>query len=171
MCVLVSASSHGSLNAASRLHIQPHQGELLSEHAQFNLDLTPYETILVMTGDAAYNALVSQSYVPEFGYNNTFSLVVQLSRMKDQKDLPMARKAHLLFDKEASFKELNKKINTGYSIQSIEVTDVKTSTLQELNVQGTPLFIKRKDDTIEFITLRPTVKVESGDEVFVLSNQ
>lgn len=169
--VLISDSSYGRLNPASHLGIQTHQGEILSEHAQFNLDLTPYETILVMTGDAAYNALVSQSYVPEFGYNNTFSLVVQLSRMKDQKDLPMARKAHLLFDEEASFKELNKKINTGYSIQSIEVTDVKTSTLQELDVQGTPLFIKRKDDTIEFITLRPTVKVESGDEVFVLSNQ
>src|SRR5699024_3825837 len=169
--VLISDSSYGRLFPAISLGIETHHGEILSEHAQFNLDLTPYETILVMTGDAAYNALVSQSYVPEFGYNNTFSLVVQLSRMKDQKDLPMAREAHLLFDAEASFKELNKKINTGYSIKSIEVTDVKTSTLQDLDVQGTPLFIKRKDDTIEFITLRPTVKVESGDEVFVLSNQ
>src|SRR5699024_12250609 len=113
-----------------------HQGEIVSEHAQFNLDLTPYETILVMTGDAAYNALVSQSYVPEFGYNNTFSLVVQLNGMKNQKDLPMAKKAHLLFDKEASFKGLNKKINTGYSIQSIEMTDEKTSTLQEVDEIG-----------------------------------
>jgi len=166
--VLISDSSYGRLFPAISLGIETHHGEILSEHAQFNLDLTPYETILVMTGDAAYNALVSQSYVPEFGYNNTFSLVVDTNRTKNQRDLPMARKAHLLFDEEASFKDLNKKVNTGYSIQPTEIPDEKSINLQELDVQGIPLFIKR-DETIEFATLKQTAKIEKDDQLFVLS--
>lgn len=163
--VLISDSSYGRLNPAISLGIETHHGEILSEHAQFNIDLTPYETILVMSGDAAYNALVSQSYVPEFGYNNTFSLIVHSDLTKKQTDLPMTTKAHLLFDDAASFKELNKKVNTGYTIYSIEMTEEKP-----VEYQGTPLFTMN-NGTIEFVTLKQTVKMAKGDQLFVLNKK
>src|SRR5699024_11234421 len=63
--VLISDSSLNRLTRAKDLGINTHHGEILAEHAQFSLDLTPYETILSMSGDAAYNALVIQSYRSE----------------------------------------------------------------------------------------------------------
>src|SRR5699024_6265089 len=72
--VLISDTSYGRLQAAIKEDIPIHHGQILAEHTQYEVDLTPYETILAMTGDNAFNALVGQSYVPEFGYNNTFAL-------------------------------------------------------------------------------------------------
>lgn len=138
-----------------------------------NLKLTspPYETILVMTGDAAYNALVSQSYVPEFGYNNTFSLLVGLDERTDQSELPMSKKAHLLFDEDAEFKELNRKINTGYTLQIIENNEKQAISYKDLKLDGTPLFIKKKNQAIVFVTLLKKFTFEEGDQLVVFRKE
>src|SRR5699024_10274352 len=93
--------------------------------------------------------LVSQSYVPEFGYNNTFALQVGLR----QSDLPMSKKAHILFEEGENFKELNRKVNTGYSIQEIEFTEEEPVPVNELEVNGISLLV-RKENEIEFVTLK-----------------
>ncbi|HLR51989.1 MAG TPA: sodium:proton antiporter [Candidatus Avamphibacillus sp.] len=161
--VLISDSSLNRLTRAKDLGINTHHGEILAEHAQFSLDLTPYETILSMSGDAAYNALVSQSYVPEFGYNNTFALQVGLR----QSDLPMSKKAHILFEEGENFKELNRKVNTGYSIQEIEFTEEEPVPVNELEVNGISLLV-RKENEIEFVTLKSKPSLEKGDTLVVL---
>jgi len=161
--VLISDSSLDRLTRAKDLGINTHHGEILAEHAQFSLDLTPYETILSMSGDAAYNAMVSQSYVPEFGYNNTFALQVGLR----QSDLPMSKKAHILFKEGEDFNELNRKVNTGYSIQEIKITAEGSIPVSELEVNGIPLLV-RKENEIEFVTLKSKPSLEKGDTLVVL---
>lgn len=164
--VLISDTSNDWIRQASKHGIKTFHGEIISEHAQFKMDLTPYETILAMTGDAAYNALVSQSYVPEFGYNNTFSLVDQ---SKDLSEVSVAKKAHLLFSEEAQFRDLNRLINTGSTIQMIEIkekTEVKSGGVK---IEGIPLLIIKENNMIEFITLKSKHMVEAGDYLLILT--
>src|SRR5699024_11356095 len=77
----------------------------------------------LMTIDASYNMLVTQSFAPEFGYQDTFSLTPPPGSTIYQKDMPKSVRSHLLFDKSETFRELNRKINTTHSIQIINVTE------------------------------------------------
>lgn len=165
--VLLTDSSFERLQPARNKEIDTYQGEILSEHTPFDIDLTPYETILSTTGDAAYNALVSQSFVPEFGYQNTFSLPVLSKRNKHQPTVSSSMKAHLLFAEDAVFPELNRKINTGYTIKTIPIDSKEDGVPEDV----TPLFIKKKNDTIVFVTLKKKPSLDADDQLVVLAKE
>lgn len=167
--VLISDTSTDRLHPAFEKGIDTYQGEILSEHTQFEIDLTPYGTILAMTGDVAYNALVCQSYIPEFGYQNTFALPVGGVGKNEQTRIPTPLKAHLLFGEDAVFRELNRKINIGYKLETININNKATISKDELEVNGIPLFIKKKNDSITFITLKNKLIFDEGDKLVVLS--
>ncbi len=165
--VLITDTSEDHLYRARKLGIATYHGEILSEHSDFEIDMTPYDTILAMKGDAAYNALVCQTYIPEFGYNNTFSLSIE-TRQTEQKVIPPAIKAHLLFGEGATFTELKKKVNIGYTMKNIEIKNKQTMLKEELNLNGIPLCIKRKNGNLVFVTYKEKLTFEGGDILVVL---
>lgn len=167
--VLIVDSSRGRLRPAIQRGIDVHEGEILAEHARFEADLTPYSKILAMTIDSSYNVLVTQSFAPEFGFHNTFSIPSSTEANVNQEKLPAAARAHLLFDEDAIFTELNRKINTNYTIETITVGAGDEITRDTLPIDSTPLFIKRKNDTIEFMTMRSKLELQEGDQLGVLT--
>ncbi|MEN1970412.1 sodium:proton antiporter [Lentibacillus sp. N15] len=167
--VLITDSSEDRLQPAMDKGIETFQGEILAEHTQFEIDFVPYETILAMTGDAAYNALIYQSYVPEFGYNNTFVLPVESPDSDEKgKEVATSLKAHLLFGEDAIFRELNRQVNTSYSIKTVEIDEKHKVNKEDIKRYGTPLFVKKKDDSLEFITWRQRFTLDDGDELVLL---
>ncbi|MTW85161.1 sodium:proton antiporter [Virgibacillus dakarensis] len=166
--VLISDTSEGRLRGAADKDIPTYHGQILAEHAEFEVDLTPYETILSMTGDNAYNALVSQSYAPEFGYNNTFSLPSGNINKDDPDGITISLRAHLLFAEDAIFTELNRKINTNYSIQSINIKEKNKIVKDTIPEDVTPLLIVKENKTIQVITLRKKFVLDVGDKLVVL---
>src|SRR5699024_4914054 len=109
-----------------------------------------------------------QSFAPEFGYQHTFSIPSSSEANVNQERLPAAARTHLLFNEQAIFTELNRKINTIYTIEMIFVGTDDTITEESLAKETTPLFIKRKNGTIEFITLRTKLVLREGDLLGVL---
>ena len=101
--VLIVDPSQGRLRPANEAGIDTFTGQMLSERSRFSIDLAPYDTILSMTGDASYNALITQSFAPEFGFNNTFSLTAVSNHTMSKSALPISLKAHLLFEEGAAF--------------------------------------------------------------------
>ncbi|WP_461611838.1 cation:proton antiporter [Cytobacillus kochii] len=165
--VLISDTSSGKLKLIRKKGIETYSGQILDEHSQFEIDLTPYEFILVMSDDPNYNALVTQSFLPEFGYNKTFTIATE--RMDEEKDgrLPTTVKAHMLFDEEHVFTELNKKINTTYSIESKQAND-NYEKIEEAQVGGYPLCVRKKDGSIAFKTLKDSPSVDKEDIIIYL---
>ncbi|MFC4410727.1 cation:proton antiporter [Chungangia koreensis] len=166
--VLIADTSGDRLYRAQDLGIHTYYGEILSEHSDFEIDMTPYDSILAMKGDAAYNALVCQSYMPEFGYHNTFSLPVSTKR-PEFKEIAPALKANILFGEEETFNELNKKINTGYSLETIEVQAKETIKKDNMLNHGIPLCMKNKNGVLNFVTLKEKISLEKGDQLVVLT--
>ena len=166
---MIIDSSKGRLAPAVQRGIDTHQGEILSEHAQFETDLTPYHTILAMTIDSPYNILVTQSFAPEFGFNNTFTLPSKPDSKVSQDNLPSAVKSHLLFDEDAIFTELNKKINTTYSLTTIQVNEKAKNLKEIIPENATPLCIKKNNGPLTFITLRSRITPDEGDQLVVLT--
>lgn len=165
--VLISDTSSGKLKLIRKKGIETYSGQILDEHSQFEIDLTPYEFILVMSDDPNYNALVTQSFLPEFGYNKTFTIATE--RIDEEKDgrLPTTVKAHMLFDEEHVFTELNKKINTTYSIESKQAND-NYEKIEEAQVGGYPLCVRKKDGSIAFKTLKGSPSVDKEDIIIYL---
>lgn len=168
--VLIVDPSKGRLRPAVEQGIDTFEGQILSERSRFSIDLAPYDTILSMTGDASYNALITQSFAPEFGYNNTFSLTAAPSHQMGKSELPVSLKAHLLFQVDATFPELNRKINTDYEIGrfSWEGADTDLVFKEILPETATPLFVKKKNETLVFATLQKKISLDPGDELVVL---
>ncbi|MUV36621.1 K(+)/H(+) antiporter NhaP2 [Lentibacillus sp. JNUCC-1] len=167
--VLLADSSEGRLRPAINAGLETYKGEILSEHAQYEADLTPYDTILVMTADASYNALVSQTFAPEFGFNHTFSLPSSQHAQVNQGELPYAVKAHLLFGEAAVFPELNKKINTTYSLVTHAIAEGDPTNTDAFRKKSIPLFIKRNNEKLNFVTESKKITLEEGDQLVVLA--
>ncbi|MEN2767914.1 cation:proton antiporter [Ornithinibacillus xuwenensis] len=165
--VLIADTSNSRLHQARRIGIATYHGEILSEQSEFEIDMTPYDMILSMTGDVAYNALVCQSYIPEFGYQNIFALPVGSHKTKNS-ELPSSLKANLLFGEGETFTELNKKVNIGYSLQTIEIENKKTVLKEELPLNGTPLCMKKKNGNLVFVTFKEKILLDEGDQLVVL---
>ncbi len=165
--VLITDTSDDQLYRARKFGIPTYHGEILSEHSDFEVDMTPYDTILAMKGDAAYNALVCQTYIPEFGYHNTFSLPIGTSQV-EHREIPSALKANLLFEEGATFTELNKKVNIGYTFHTIEINSKQTLLKEKRKSKGIPLCIKRKNGNLVFVTFKEKPLLDEGDQLVVL---
>ncbi|PIC58388.1 sodium:proton exchanger [Sporosarcina sp. P12(2017)] len=168
--VLIVDPSQGRLRPAIEAGIDTFTGQMLSERSRFSIDLAPYDTILSMTGDASYNALITQSFAPEFGFNNTFSLTAVSNHTMSKSALPISLKAHLLFGEEATFPELNRKINTDYEIglYEWEGTETDLAFKEVIPKTATALFVKKKNDTLVFATLQKKISLDAGDQLVVL---
>lgn len=165
--VLITDTSNSRLDQAIRLGISTYHGEILSEQSEFDIDMTPYDFMLSMTGDAAYNALVCQSYIPEFGYKNIYALPsnTQIAR---NNEIPHSLKANLLFGKKDTFTELNRKINIGYTLKNFEITEKKTVQKDELHVNGSPLCIRKKNGNLVLVTFKEKLNLDEGDQLIAL---
>ncbi len=123
--------------------------------------------MLAMTIDASYNVLVTQSFAPEFGYQNTFSLPASADSSLSP-EVSSAVKAHLLFDEHAIFTELNRKINTNYILDTITINEDTNITKETLPEDTTAIFVKKKNDDVVFITQRTKLAFNEGDQLIVL---
>ncbi|UOQ50674.1 sodium:proton antiporter [Gracilibacillus caseinilyticus] len=164
---LIADTSEDRLYKAKKLGISTYHGEILSEQSDFEIDMTPYQTILAMKGDGAYNALICQSYLPTFGYHHTFSLMIAKNTLELQ-ELSPSMKANMLFGEKETFTELNKKVNIGYTFKTIEITDKRTLDKNARSAEGTPLCVKSRNGKLNFVTLQKKVTLDKGDQLVVL---
>ncbi|SFH58461.1 cation:proton antiporter [Pisciglobus halotolerans] len=168
--VLIVDHSYTHYQRAKDKGIPAYYGEILSEHTQFNIDLTPYETMLIMTDEAAYSALVFQSYVQEFGYNHTFILAVQIKHDFQKQTFPSSMKSNILFGELSE--ELNQKLKDGktFSLVDLNITERKMMESENLPIDGTLLFILKKNGSLSFVTVNHRIVLDKGDQAVVLSS-
>ena len=77
--VLITDRNMRNLRAARDHGVPMFFGDILSESAEHHVDLHPYQSVVLVTDNDAYNTLVTTDLAPEFGRNNVF----QLFREKD----------------------------------------------------------------------------------------
>ncbi|MFD2759680.1 cation:proton antiporter [Lentibacillus juripiscarius] len=170
--VLMIDDSYEHLLDAQNKGINTFYGQILSEYIQFEVDLTPYDYILAMTDEPAYNALICQSYAPEFGYNNTFALPASKRGDSDNEEIAPAIKGHVLFHENAILPELSKKLQEGYTFDSMEMTEQKAVKREDFDESGMLLFVWKKNKEIAFMTLRrEKLELNEGDWVVMLTEQ
>jgi NhaP-type Na+/H+ or K+/H+ antiporter len=71
---LIVDNNWNDLSSARAAGIPTHYGEILSETAEFSLDLVGFGTLLAATDNDAYNTLVLKDYAFDFGRQNVFQI-------------------------------------------------------------------------------------------------
>lgn len=164
--VLIMDHSYRQLSQANEKSIKTHYGEILSEHTPYEVDLTPYESILAMTDEAAYNLLVCKTFKEEFGYDHTFLLPVHEQRDAEQPTFSHAVKANILF--EDMQETLIKKVQDGHTLEVVEPDIDEKVSVEEVDYPGTLLFVQKADDSIDFVTRGKKLTLNTGDKLVVL---
>ncbi|GAA0428117.1 sodium:proton antiporter [Lentibacillus halophilus] len=170
--VLIIDDSYEHLADARKKDIDTFYGQILSEYIEFEVDLTPYDYILAMTDEPAYNALICQSFAPEFGYNNTFALPASKKGDSDNDEIAPAIKGHVLFHEDAVLRELKRKIREGYTFDSVEITEQQTLKREQFADYGLLLFVWKENKEMTFMTLQlDKIELAEGDRIIKLSEK
>ncbi len=160
--VLIMDSSWGRLQLARQADLPSFTGDILSEHTDYEVDLTPYEMMILATETDSYNALVVNNFVPEMGRSNLYQTAIHTG---DPDDFHASLSGRTLFGEKWNIHELDWKTEQGYTMRKTQITEQYTyEEFLAQSIEGTiPLFIKRAQGKLEFIIVDSELEPKEGD--------
>ncbi|WP_022794630.1 cation:proton antiporter [Marinococcus halotolerans] len=169
--VLIADSSFEHLFNARKAGIAYYRGEILSEQSEYSLDMTPYNKIIAATDRDSYNSLVCTTFVPEFGRKDLFQLSWHQSDRNEPDELMRKVGGRVLFEKGATFEELNWKVDAGYVFKLTSLTKEYSyqSYLNDRAEDVVLIGIQKPTGRLEFFALDNAIKPEAGDKILSLS--
>lgn len=142
--VLIVDSSWENLKKAREEGIEHYHSSLLSEQTEYNLNTIPYEYLLALTDNHAYNSLICTTFMPEYGRTNVFKVSpYQMIGKGYSAGVVSKVGGRILFDKKFSFEDLNHKLEAGYVFRQTTLTEQYTY----------EQYKREKDDSTVFLYL------------------
>ncbi|GAB3048282.1 cation:proton antiporter [Virgibacillus ainsalahensis] len=153
--VLIVDSSWERLAAARKGGVPFYHGSILSEQTEYNLDTMPYEYLIAATDDNAYNALICQTFIPEYGRMHVFKISPYRHFNRGSSINVSKVGGRILFDKNFPMDVLNDKLNDHYVFRQTTLTE-------RFNYKE---YVKEKDDSSVFLYLiRPNGQLKFYSE-------
>lgn len=167
--VLIADRNWASLAQARNKGVNIHNGNILTEQQDYDLDLTPYKFMLAMTRSDSYNAHVCEDFAPSLGRENLYQ--VSIPKNGDNANKVLGIGGHPLFTPPTPIRELEKRVNSGHVIQKTAITKQYSYTqyLRERDDKSILLYILRSDLSIEFYSPDIELQAAAGDTVVTLS--
>lgn len=168
--LIVDYSDYDLGNAVER-GIEYHQGEILYDVSNYNLDLIIYKKMLLNTPIPLYNVIVSRQFSTKFGRGNICLVNVLGDKFKNDfkelKHIDVPR----LGDYRATYLKLIGLINEGYQFSKVEITDdfKEADYYKSMDYRRVNIMVIDKSGDIEFFTTRKHPKVSNGDFIVSLA--
>lgn len=162
--VLLVDPSWGRLSRARQLGIKTYVGDILSEHTEYEVELTPYETMIIASETDSYNALVVNNFVPEMGRVNLYQTAIHQG---DPDDFHASLSGRILFGEEWNIHALDDKAEEGYAIRSTKLTDQFTyeDYKQKWSADTILLYVENEQGNIEFFSTDKVLEPKRGDKI------
>jgi CPA1 family monovalent cation:H+ antiporter len=116
--VVVTDGSYQRLKPIRMDGIKVYYGEILSEHAQHELEDEHLSFLLCATDNHYYNALVCKAQGYEFGHHRTFQLAPHQESDQEQKRLTLQQRGYFAFKPPTDFYTLEQRLRDGWTLQS-----------------------------------------------------
>jgi len=154
--VLIADSSWYNMSQARLSGIHTHYGEILSEHAEMELDLGEMGILFATTSNDAYNAFVCTRFAPDFGHNQVFQLPMHSVPEQENKTIKLAHRGIFAMEPVATNEELERRHYRKWQFKKTHIT--KTFSYEN-HLQVEPA------DALHLLLLSPDGKVvfHSGD--------
>lgn len=161
--VLISESSWRRLRSARLGGIDYFYGEILSNVAEAQLDLSEIGYLLAATDNDAYNTLVCTRFVPVFGRDHVYQL--QSGQDNDSKQLTETLGGRELANREAHYELLQQRYYQGWRFQKTPITESFSAEDYKARMGGDamPFLLIRASRALVLRHAGKTLKPEPGD--------
>lgn len=170
--VQIVDSSWRRLKIAREAGVPIYHGSMLSEQTEYNLDTMPYEYLLALTDDHAYNSLVCTTFLPEFGRFHVFK-VSPYRRLKNGYSSDVVSKVggRILFDKKFTWDDLNDKLDAGYIFRQTTLTEQFTyeQYAKEKDSSTVFLYLIKPSGQLKFYSEEMRTVPTTGDKIVSLT--
>jgi NhaP-type Na+/H+ or K+/H+ antiporter len=119
--VIVADNAWHRLRNARLSGVPVYFGELLSEHAEHSIELGAYSTLLAVSNNDAYNALVCAHFAPELGRQRVFQLASG-DIAEARRPTPAAR-GRTAFSPDVQYEDLQRHWYQGWGFHGSRITE------------------------------------------------
>ena len=164
--VSVADSSWRRLRPVRLANVPFYYGEILSEVTEHHVDLNRFGVLLALSGNEAYNALVSTDLAPELGRAQIFQVNARGKDDEDRKALSYTLRGKTFLHSGPSLDELLRRHYAGWIYQRTRITEEYPPAryLQDLGKEYEIVFIIRKG-VLQFASQENPLNPEIGDKV------
>ncbi len=132
VAVMVADGAYNRLRPARRADIDVYFGEMLSEHAEDELELQHLSDLLSATENDFYNALVCKAWGPEFGHHRTFQLAMIEEPSHEVRRMTLQQRGYIAFDEASDLETLLRRLDDGWTMRTVQPSaDADVDTLEE----------------------------------------
>jgi NhaP-type Na+/H+ or K+/H+ antiporter len=163
--VLIADSSWYNMSQARLSGIRTHYGEILSEHAEMELDLSDMGFLFATTSNDAYNAFVCTRFAPELGRNQVFQLPMHSAPEQESKSIKLANRGIFAMDQVATNEELERRHYRKWQFKKTRFTKTFSyeNHLQVESADALPLLLLSPDGKVAFHSGEFPLEPEEGD--------
>lgn len=154
--VLLADTNGDNIRAARMDGLETYYGNVVSEHADQQLELIGIGHLLALSEHPEINMLACQRYRPEFGRQAIYSIQSENTSTAGVKShFALAPKARLLFGKEINIQKLEEMLNSDARIHKTILTEQHNfqSFLESHQQDTVILFAVPPNGKIEFVTI------------------
>lgn len=121
--VLVTDGSWHRLKPIRMDGIRTYYGEVLSEHAEHELDVEHLSFLLSATDNDYYNALVCKAMGGQFGHHRTFQLAPPSESSSEQRRLTLQQRGYFAFEPPVDARTLHHRLTEGWTIRTKRLSE------------------------------------------------
>ena len=138
--VLIADSNWSRISEARLAEVETWYGEILSEAAHHNLNLSRFDHMIAATDNDAYNALITTDFAPEIGRSDVFQ--IGETGESERRSMSFTIGGLPLFKPGKSFTQLRDLVVDGWNFQATRLTDeFSYEKFVETRAEGTQILL------------------------------
>ncbi len=124
--VIVADSNYRRLKSSRDADLDIFMGEVLSEDAEIKLDHARFSTVIALSTNDSYNALVCSHFAPEVGRHMVYQLSLNDDEENDERGLSSNARGRTLIKRGRTYDSLIRDQYRGWEFARTRLTDVYT---------------------------------------------
>lgn len=163
--VLLTDRSWQRLRRARHAGVPVFFGELLSEHAEIELELSDYGSLLAINSNDAYNSLVCAQYTQTFDRRHVFQLAAEPTH--ESRKPTAGTRGRAFIDTDVQYDDLQRNWYRGWTFQTTSITktfDIEAF-LAVLPEGALPVLIIDDEGGVRLIAAKERLEAEPGQRL------
>ena len=166
--VILADSNWRRLKPAREAGMETFFGEVLSEDAEVRLDHTRFESVVALSANEPYNALVCGQFAPELGRHRVFQLSSQDGEEEDPRAIGIDARGRTLIKRGRSYDALIRDHYRGWEFAKTTLTEhYDVDALKADRPRADIIAEVRPDGTINY--LGPNREIRGGEGAIIIS--
>jgi hypothetical protein len=170
--VLIVDRDWHKLKAARLSNVPVYYGEVLSEEAEFNVELGSYSAVLALTNNESYNSLICGVFAPEVGRERVIQIAGDQRVDEEYKKIADLHQGKTWVSEDISYFEWVRRFSNGWRFKTTRTSEeAGESELTGLHENSVKVGIITKSGKVAFSTPDFDPRTKPGDLLLMFEKQ